>query len=97
MKESIIQSKILKYLNSLGECKAVKYPGGYYSKNGTPDILCCYQGHFIAFEVKTEKGKITKLQQIEIEGWKKSGASALTVRSVDDVKRHFNEGGRSNE
>lgn len=90
-KESAIQHKIIKYLNSLEDCKAVKYQGGYYSKNGTPDILCCYQGHFIAFEVKTEKGKATKLQQIEIEGWQKSGASALIVRSLDDVKNYFNE------
>jgi len=85
-KESTIQHNILKYLNNLDECKAVKYQGGYYSKNGTPDILCCFKGYFVAFEVKGEKGVLTKLQQKELEAWGRVGAESCVVRSIEDVK-----------
>lgn len=37
-----------------------------YSSKGIPDIIGCYRGVFFAIEVKTETGKTTKLQDIEL-------------------------------
>ena len=64
MKEKTITNQILKYLKSEPECFAFKEHGGIYGVSGIPDIICCYKGKFMAFEVKTEKGKLSKLQEI---------------------------------
>jgi Holliday junction resolvase len=37
--------------------------GGMYGTAGVPDIIVCYNGKFVAFEVKTETGKLTMLQE----------------------------------
>ncbi len=57
MLEKNITNKILKYLKSLDKCFCFKEHGGNYGSSGIPDIICCYHGHFIGFEVKTDKGK----------------------------------------
>ena len=53
MKEKTIADKILKYLKAQSECFAFKEHGGMYGTAGIPDIICCYKGQFVAFEVKT--------------------------------------------
>ena len=56
--EAKIQARILKYLRSLGRvCWAVK--AAVSNERGVPDILCCYRGRFVGFEVKTETGRIS--------------------------------------
>ena len=66
MLEKDITNKILKYLKSLPECYCFKEHGGSYGSSGIPDIICCFHGLFLAFEVKTAKGKTTALQDINI-------------------------------
>jgi len=85
VKESALQKQIMQYLNALPGCKAVKYPAGYYSRSGTPDILCCVEGQFIAIEVKTNTG-LTLIQEKELCSWEASGAKVLVARSIEDVK-----------
>lgn len=83
MKESAIQTKILNWLKD----------NGYYtvktiicSKNGVPDILACSPtGQFVAIEVKTEKGKTSKLQDYNLECIAKNSGIAIVARSLDDV------------
>lgn len=53
MKEKTIADKILKYLKAQSKCFAFKEHGGMYGTAGIPDIICCYKGQFVAFEVKT--------------------------------------------
>jgi Holliday junction resolvase len=43
------------------------------NRNGVPDILTCINGQFVAFEVKTATGKLTQLQENNIEKIKASG------------------------
>lgn len=57
-----------------------------YGTAGIPDIICCYRGKFVAFEVKNEKGKTTALQESVINKIQKCGGKAVVVKSVDDVK-----------
>ena len=52
MKEKTITNKILKYLKEQPCCFAFKEHGGAYGTAGIPDIICCYKGKFVAFEVK---------------------------------------------
>lgn len=86
MKESDIVRAILKYLKTVSDCFAWKEHGGMYGTAGIPDIICCYRGKFVAFEVKTETGKTTALQEAVINKIRKCGGKAVVVRSVEDVK-----------
>lgn len=85
--EAVIVRDILKYLNSLPNCFAWKEHGGMYSTAGIPDIICCYNGRFIAFEVKGPRGKTTKLQEKTIRDIQAAGGQAYVVRSVSEVQR----------
>lgn len=85
MERDIVRA-ILRYLKSLPECFCWKEHGGIYGTAGIPDIICSYRGKFVAFEVKTEKGRPTKLQEATIKKILASGGTALVVRSVDEVR-----------
>ena len=87
MKESDIVKAILKYLKTVPNCFSWKEHGGMYGTAGIPDIICCYCGRFVAFEVKTETGKLTKLQEVTIRKIKKAQGQAFKVTSVEEVKQ----------
>ena len=86
MLEKDITNKILKYLRSLDKCYCFKEHGGSYGSAGVPDIICCYHGRFVAFEVKTAKGRTTVLQDINIRNIHNACGIAVVVRSLDEVK-----------
>ena len=46
---------------------------------GTPDILGCYQGQMVAIEVKTKKGRLSKLQQHKLGKIERAGGLALVL------------------
>lgn len=58
MNEKTITNKILKFLKATPECMAFKEHGGMYGTAGISDVICCYKGKFVAFEVKTPTGKL---------------------------------------
>ena len=84
--ESSITKSILKYLNGLPGCYAVKTRGDY-RQAGQPDILGCYQGRTLALEVKRPGGKATPLQLATLAKWRQAGAVAGVVYSVEEVKK----------
>jgi hypothetical protein len=86
MKERVIVRRILEYLKTLPDCFAWKEHGGMYGTAGIPDIICCIDGRFFAFEVKNENGKATKLQEATIRKIKAAGGTAAVVRSVEEVE-----------
>ena len=86
MKESDIVKAIMKYLKTVPGCFAWKEHGGMYGTAGIPDIIACIGGRFFGFEVKTEDGKPTKLQEATIRKILAAGGTALVVRSVDEVR-----------
>lgn len=91
MKENDIVRAILKYLKSVSGCFAWKEHGGMYGTAGIPDIIACINGGFYAFEVKTDVGKTTALQDATIRKIRKCGGQAFVVRSVDEVKEILNQ------
>lgn len=93
-KETGIQSEILLYLRG-NIRKDVKGIGGWwlnfhggsvYMPRGIPDIVGCYKGRFIAFEVKRFGEKPTAIQRHTIKTLKNCGAIIEVVYSVNDVK-----------
>ena len=90
MLEKDIVKAIMKYLKTVPGCFAWKEHGGMYGTAGIPDIIACVNGRFYAFEVKTETGKPTKLQEAAIREILKAGGAAVVVRSVDEVRTAIN-------
>ena len=86
MTERDIVAAILRLLKKTPGCFAWKEHGGMYGTAGIPDIIACINGHFYGFEVKTENGKPTKLQEATIRKILAAGGTALVVRSVDEVR-----------
>ena len=86
MLEKEIVSKIMKHLKTVPNCFAWKEHGGMYGTSGIPDVIACINGSFYAFEVKTESGKTTALQDATIRKILSCGGHAYVVRSVDEVR-----------
>ena len=55
-------------------------------KVGDPDILMCYRGRFIAWELKVGKNKATPLQQYKLDEITNAGGIArlVTPENVDE-------------
>lgn len=63
----------------------VKIHGGPYQDAGTPDILACYKGRFIAIEVKTSRGVARPEQKVTQRAITGSGGYALITHLIGDV------------
>ena len=77
-REKIFENKIKRYLKERG-CYCVKYFGCNYSTSGTPDILACVNGYFLAIEVKAQSGKPSELQLVKVDEIRKAGGFAYVV------------------
>jgi len=86
MLEKDITAAIMRYLKTLPDCWRFKTHGGMYGTSGVPDIIVCLNGRFIAFEVKTETGKLTKLQESTLSRIKAAKGKAFKVTSVSEVR-----------
>lgn len=76
--EKSFENKIKRYLKDKGAYR-VKYHGNYFSENGTPDILACVNGYFLAIEVKATNGKPSELQLAKVDEIRKAGGFAYVV------------------
>jgi len=82
---SVVQP-VLRWLNSLPDCKAINIHGSVYMERGTPDIIGCYKGRIFLFECKADKGSLRPDQVIRLKQWTNAGALALEIRSLDEAK-----------
>ena len=85
MLEKDVVAKIRAYLKTVPHCFFWKEHGGQYGTAGIPDIIACIDGHFFGFEVKTDTGKPTALQEATIRKILNAGGTAAVVRSVGEV------------
>ena len=76
--EKQYENKIKRYLKERG-CYCVKYFGCSYSTSGTPDILSCVNGYFLAIEVKAQTGKPSELQLEKIKQIREAGGFAYVA------------------
>ena len=83
--ETPLQERIQKYIRSIGGY-VIKTHGDMISEPGIPDLICCYRGIFIGFEVKVDDNTPSKHQGIHCRKIWKSGGIAAVVWSVDEVK-----------
>jgi hypothetical protein len=84
--EKTISAKIIKALRETAGPDGwfVKIPGGP-SLAGIPDILGCYRGRFVAFEVKRPGGSygVTERQQHHLNMIAQAGGVSAIVDSVE--------------
>ncbi len=90
MSEASLTARILAWLRGNGFL-AWKYHGSVFGVNGMPDIHAVRDGRFYCFEVKTAKGRLTKLQERKLAELAAAGAVCGVVRSLDDVQRLIEE------
>jgi hypothetical protein len=51
---------------------------------GVPDLIVCYEGRFVAIEVKAAKGKPTALQLKAIDAINVAGGTAVIIKPTEN-------------
>ena len=87
MAETRLQSKVLKYLNSLPQCIAENVSGSA-EQSGRSDINACYKGRCLKIELKDPLTgyKPTEQQLLYLKKWAAAGAKTGVCYSLKDVK-----------
>lgn len=80
MKESDFRRKVNNYLNNRLGVYNIPYIPGEYGVSGVPDKLVCYDGHFVAIELKREDGVVDKLQRKQIRLINDNNGVAFVLR-----------------
>lgn len=83
-RENVLKTNIMDYLDTLGIWN-IKMHGSNYIRNA-PDLLCCYNGMFIAIEVKNPGEKETAAQAAELAKIRAAGGYAAVVHSMEELK-----------
>lgn len=89
MTEAQIESKLVRLVRQRGGlCYKFVSPGN----TGVPDrIVITPDGRTIFVELKTDSGRLAKVQKWQITEMKKRGCDVRTIRGLDEVKDFVNE------
>lgn len=89
MKESAIESRLARMVRARGGlCYKFTSPGS----PGVPDrIVITPDGRTIYVELKTEIGRLAKIQKWQHEEMRKRNADVRTLRGLDEVKAFVEE------
>jgi VRR-NUC domain len=71
-----------------------KHWGGPMGEPGIADIIGCYQGRFIAIEIKRPKGIVSPEQKAFLDRVNDAGGRGFVARSIEDVITGLDLGGR---
>jgi hypothetical protein len=77
--EALVKKKIKAILKAHDIYYAMPIGTGYGS-SGTPDFLCCINGHFVAIEAKAGRGAATALQLKALDHIQRSGGHPMIIR-----------------
>ena len=64
--ESKVKKRVKEILKNLGAYYVMPVTSGY-GNSGAPDFLVCLRGKFIGIECKAAKGRVTALQQKNLD------------------------------
>lgn len=81
--ESKIQKEILDWLESIG-CKVIKLVVA--NKSGNADVIICYKGYYLEFELKQVGEEPTKLQCIKGKMTLDAEGQWFAIHSLDEAK-----------
>lgn len=90
--ERKVKTKVTLVLKKLGAYHCTPVTGGF-GNSGVPDILVCLKGRFIGIECKAGKGKLTALQEHNLNAIELAGGIALVINetNVETVEQLIEE------
>lgn len=88
--ESAFQKEAINLIASMGGY-VIKIHVSAYQSQGEPDLVCCYRGRFVAFELKVDDNKPSTLQLEKIADIKRAGGVALPVYNINEIKETLYE------
>ena len=65
----------------------IKVHGGPLQRAGTPDLLLCLNGQFVGVEVKTDDGKVSRIQKHTMKQINDANGWTCVCRSVEELDR----------
>ena len=83
--ESKVKKRVKEILKNLGAYYVMPVTSGY-GNSGAPDFLVCYQGKFIGLECKAGKGRVTALQQRNLDQIDFAGGWSFVINE-ENVER----------
>lgn len=86
MSEFTITAAFLAKLRAIPKGYALKVHGSEFQRAGVPDILFWKGGVPFAFEVKTMRGRVSKIQKVQLERMERAGVVCAVVRSVAEAR-----------
>ena len=88
--ESDFQSDAINLIKQMGGY-VIKVHVASYESQGEPDLVCCYKGLFVAFELKVKKNKPTALQTFKIHQIQRAGGIAKAVWTLKEIEETLYE------
>ena len=82
--ETLISNHVLPRLRAEGGWW-VKVHGGLFQEAGIPDIIGCWNGKFVAIELKTPQGEPSELQKYTLNKLDSVGAIVGIATSVSEA------------
>lgn len=83
MTETQFKHKVEIYLESINAWFIKYWAGSKFTKEGIPDILACANGTFYGIELKTDGGKPTLLQIVNLRKIRAAGGVAVLLYPKD--------------
>jgi Holliday junction resolvase len=83
MRESNLQSKCIKYTKTKG-ILTIDIHGGGWTAKGAPDLICCINGMFVAFELKVDENDMQSDQRMWKKRIEKSGGKHYCPRTLKE-------------
>jgi len=96
--ETRLRKRIVKVLlREYPQAYVRKVHGNAYQNIGIADLLCCFEGHFIALEVKRPKKLATPAQLLEGRKVEKAGGTFAIVTSPEEAILAVKRGLKNND
>ena len=88
--ESVFQKDAEDYIELRGG-HVDKYNVTAYSKKGTPDLIGCFLGRYVCFELKVKDNKPTKIQEMKMRSVRLAGGIAKPAWTLREIKETLDE------
>lgn len=85
--ETLLVNRILRELRARygADLWITKVHGSLFQQRGLPDLVACYRGWYVAFEVKRPGEQPTALQEYTLGEITRSGGFARVISTVEDA------------
>lgn len=91
MRESNLQKKCLKWLESRKDICVANIHGGGWTAKGFPDLIACIKGHYVAFELKVGENDMQDDQKVWRNRILRAGGYHFCPRSLEEFIKDVNE------